>query len=197
MSLLFESILVENGELKNLELHRQRMQKSAWELFGLKKKWQEIFDIKIVKNNKKQKCKIFYNSKITSIEIENYTPKRIIKIIPVIDNELYYKFKYTNRLAIEQYTKNLKQGEEPIFIQQGLITDSSFSNLAFWNGNEWHTPYKTLLNGTRRQFLLNQKMLIEKDIFWNELRNYKKIAFINAMNNIGENELQIDENMIF
>ncbi|MBP6455350.1 MAG: aminotransferase class IV [Chitinophagaceae bacterium] len=191
MSLLFESILVENGELKNLELHQQRMQKSAWELFRLKKNWAEIFEIKVVKNKEKQKCKIFYDTKITSIEIEKYTPKKIKKIVPIIDNELYYKYKYANRLAIEQYTKNLIPGEEPIFIKNGLISDSSYSNLVFWNGNEWHTPKKPLLNGTRRQLLLHNKSIFETSIVWDDLIKYKKISFINALNDLGGNEIDL------
>ncbi len=189
MSLLFESILVENGELKNVEWHRRRMQKSVLDIFKIKKYWNEIVELNALKKKEKYKCKIIYNTEIISIAFEKYKPKIIKKIIPIIDNDIDYSYKYLDRKAIEKHTKKLNIDEECIFIKHGYITDSSYSNLAFWTGKEWHTPIKPMLNGTRRQYLLENNLIVEKNISWSEMYKYKKISFINALNNLGENEI--------
>ena len=46
------------------------------------------------------------------------------------------------------------------------------------------TPDTYLLNGSMRQFLLKTKRIIEKPIREEEISDYEKMYFINAMNPI-------------
>jgi 4-amino-4-deoxychorismate lyase len=63
----------------------------------------------------------------------------------------------------------------------GLLTDASYANLVFFNGAEWHTPKTPMLEGTQRAKLIEQTVLIEKDIYVNQLSQYQSFKRINAM----------------
>jgi 4-amino-4-deoxychorismate lyase len=61
------------------------------------------------------------------------------------------------------------------------VTDTSIANVAFYKDGLWFTPKKPLLEGTTRARLLNAGKIIEKDIGVKELKNYSKVALMNAM----------------
>jgi 4-amino-4-deoxychorismate lyase len=79
--------------------------------------------------------------------------------------------------------------DEIILVKNGLITDTSYSNLAFFDGVQWYTPEHPLLNGVRRQALLKQKRVREKRITPDELGSFVKLSLINAMLDLGEVEV--------
>lgn len=94
---------------------------------------------------------------------------------------LDYTYKYLNREIFSQI-KNQTSGREPIILQNQFFTDSSFSNLVFFSKNgQWHTPKTFLLNGVKRQFLLERKIIFEKEISERDLSDYTHFKFINAM----------------
>lgn len=67
-----------------------------------------------------------------------------------------------------------------------MVTDSSFSNLAFYDSGKWFTPETFLLNGIMRQKLLADNIIHEKKIAVNDMKKYEKISFINSMLDLGE-----------
>ena len=63
------------------------------------------------------------------------------------------------------------------------------NDIALWNGSEWHTPAHPLLKGTRREELLRDGVIAERDIAVSALPEYRKICLFNAMLHFGEMEL--------
>lgn len=83
--------------------------------------------------------------------------------------------------------------EELIIVKNGIITDTSYANLVFYNGKEWHTPSRPLLQGTKRQKLIDEGKIKEREIRVHDLKKFTKCSLINAMLDIGEIELPVNK----
>ena len=70
---------------------------------------------------------------------------------------------------------------EILILKNGLITDVSFANIAFYDGKGWYTPDSPLLKGTKRAYYIEKGLLIEKRISPADLPKYQKARLINAM----------------
>jgi 4-amino-4-deoxychorismate lyase len=66
-------------------------------------------------------------------------------------------------------------------VQNGLITDTSISNLIFFDGKEWFTPANPILQGTCRDRLMAEGRLIAKEIRIDDLDLFIGCKLINAM----------------
>ena len=66
-------------------------------------------------------------------------------------------------------------------MRNGAITDTSYSNVAFFDGQKYVTPDTYLLNGTRRQYLLGEGLLMQRRITPSELCRFERVVLINAM----------------
>jgi len=77
-------------------------------------------------------------------------------------------------------------------IRNDLLTDTSYSNIALFDGENWITPKSPLLFGVNRAQLVAENKLIQKDIKVSELFNFQRISLFNAMIEFGEMEIQID-----
>jgi len=71
--------------------------------------------------------------------------------------------------------------DDIIIVKNGFVTDSFAANILFLDGVQWITPTTPLLNGTKRQFLLDQGIIAEKEIREEDIRTYQKVGLINAM----------------
>jgi 4-amino-4-deoxychorismate lyase len=74
-----------------------------------------------------------------------------------------------------------KSADEILIIKNGFVTDTSFSNIVFFDGIKWITPSTYLLNGTQRQQLLQQGAIIEEEIRPSDLKHFRFAKLINAM----------------
>src|SRR5690606_35168202 len=186
MSRLIESICIQNGEIRNLEFHQERVNRSRWKLFGLNE------DLNLKKyiephlgSDNKAKCRILYDEKIHSVERNPYQIRKIHSVKLIENNEMDYRFKLEDRTAFELMKDSVAE-DEIIIVKNGKITDTSYSNLVFFDGENWVTPKTFLLNGTMRQYLLNSNQIIEKEVFTNDLKNFQTFKLINAMMNLEE-----------
>ncbi|MGA1845684.1 aminotransferase class IV [Deferribacter abyssi] len=191
MSLLVETIKLKNGIFYNLDYHNKRFNRSRFELFRIKKEI-DLIDILQTTNYPTSglfKTRIIYDEKIVKIEFEEYQIKHIEKLKMVVNNNITYPYKFLNRQAFDTIKKNLSKNEEAIIVKNGFITDTTFSNLAFYDGQNWFTPKTYLLNGTKRQFYIDKKLLLESTITLHDLRKFLKVSLINTMLDIAEIEI--------
>ncbi len=185
MSLFFESIKIENRKPTNLSFHNERFNKTRRDVLKISNEI-NLKDVISVQDNLKNtiyKCRVFYDYEIHKVEFIEYVKKNISKLIIVHANLISYRYKYTDRSVIERLKRdNTKHKEEEILIvKNGLITDTSYSNVCFYDGIRWVTPIEPLLYGTQRSKLLKEKRIFEKEIWISDLPFYKQIKLINAM----------------
>lgn len=188
MSRLIESICIKNGSIRNLELHQKRINTSREKLFGFTDKLDVESLISHKKNSLKEneliyKCRVIYSQKIDCIEFIRYQMRVIKKIKLIENNEIDYSFKFENRIIFKELKR---ENDEILIVKNNQITDTSFSNIVFFDGEKWVTPVTCLLNGTMRQSLLQSGKVKEIEIKDGDLKYFKSFKLINAMMNLEE-----------
>ena len=179
MSLLLETIKIEDGNIENLSYHQIRFNKSRRELFNITDKTDLASFIKAPQKGL-YRCRIVYNKEIHTVEYIPYIPKDIKKL-KIVTSDINYNYKYTNRKELNTLLEKESGFDEIIIEKDGYLTDTTIANIAFYNGDKWFTPIQTLLDGTMRAKLLDEGFLHLKDIKREDLKNYSQIALMNSM----------------
>jgi 4-amino-4-deoxychorismate lyase len=175
--LLFETIKIKDGKIYNLNWHNKRCNKARKELFFK----QDLINLEeSIKAPLKGlfRCRIVYTEKIHSVDYIPYTPKTI-QTFKVVQSQLNYQYKFNNRTELN---KLLHPNYDEILIEKnGLLTDTSIANIAFYDGSKWITPKNPLLQGTIREKLLFENFLTRKNIKSTDIVNFSHFALMNAM----------------
>ena len=179
MPLILETIKIENAEVFNLSYHQKRFDKSRKELFNTQTHIELSSLIKPPLEGL-YRCRILYNNAVRSIEYLPYKEKPV-HTLKVVSSNISYPYKYADRDALNKLIEDNPDVDDIIIEKEGFITDTSIANLAFYDGEQWFTPKKPLLEGTQRAKLLDEGFLQTKDIKITEISNFKKVALMNAM----------------
>ena len=185
-----ESICCVNKELRNLDYHQARFDRTRSDNFNdiqpilLK----EIIQFPTELSDEKYKVRIVYDREIQSIEFQSYQIKPInsIKLFE-IDPKINYTYKYADRWFFDEYIKEA-QTDDLVLVKSNYITDCTYSNIVFFDGENWFTPRSVLLKGTMRESLLNEEKIKEKNIKISDLANFQSFKRINAMMNLEESQ---------
>jgi 4-amino-4-deoxychorismate lyase len=179
----FESIKLLDGKLHLLDLHCERLNRTRNAFF------ENLKDIDLGKElmipcEKKEglyKVKVVYAKYLESVVFDDYTIKEHRKIRLLEKPDIQYDFKFLDRENLTEDFSSDAEFDDIIFLKNGVVTDATYSNLAFFDGITWYTPQKCLLHGVKRKFLLDTGIITEKEILKEEIKDFQKIAFINAM----------------
>lgn len=184
-----ETIRLFYGCCSDLRYHRNRVLSSV----DNTSVWTEIeHAVKLIveryKNNALVKCSITYdNAGISDVICTDYNRRCIKALVPVEAHYIDYSLKYADRTELDALKRNLRPYEEPVIVKDGLITDTTFSNVVFEDENgRLFTPKVPLLCGTMRERLLDLGLVNLLDISVEELQRYRKVHLVNAMNGLGE-----------
>ena len=180
MCLFFESIKVLQGRAVNLDLHEDRLNRTRSELLGLTEKI-SLQHIKPTDRKSLQKCRVIYGEKIENIEFTPYIPKIIGHLRIVAADDFQYSYKFLDRRCFENLLTGISPGSDILIVKNNKITDTSYANIAFWDGVSWLTPAEPLLAGTKRESLLRKGLLNLADIRLKDLHLFKYAVMINAM----------------
>ena len=190
--LLLETIRIEDGVIHNLKYHQQRCNKSRQILFDS----HDVLDLFACIEAPKSglyRCRILYAEHLHSIEYIPYTPKEIHSL-KIVSSDIEYSLKYANRDALNALLASNQDVDEVIIEKKGYLSDTTMSNIAFFDGKQWVTPLNPLLEGTMRAKLIDEGFLHPKEIKREDLQNYSQVALMNAM--IGFKILNIDPHKI-
>jgi 4-amino-4-deoxychorismate lyase len=195
MCRFFESIKIKDGVVYRLKLHQERVNNAfaagypdedILSLF-------EIINQSVIPQSGIYKCRIVYDSDLISFEIAPYV-RREIKSLRMVDTDMEsYLYKQEDRTLFNEAFAKRGECDDVLLVKNGLLTDTSYSNIALYDGTNWFTPRIPLLYGVNRAELLESGKLIEKDIAATELKNYKQIALFNAMIEFGELILPVEQ----
>lgn len=195
---LIETLRVEEGRFLHPELHQKRMAESTQELFG--HSWYLDFASLSVPEHCRHglvKCRVLYDRTLRDLTFEPYTPRTIRSLrLVTAPPELDYHLKYADREALEKLRSLRQRCDEIIIVRNGALSDTSYSNLLFYDGNDYVTPDSYLLNGTRRQRLLREGRIREEHLTPHDLSRFKSAILINAMIGLEEN-ISVPVNQIY
>ena len=178
---LLESIRVENGKMCYREAHERRMNDSRKALFGLKEPLclsDTLLPQQLPYGT--YKCRIIYSDNIHTVEVQPYVIRSVRSLQLVECNDIDYSHKYENRGLFEQLSTT-KKADEIIIVKHGLLTDTTYSNIVFYDGKKWITPSSFLLNGTQRQRLLQTGRIVSAEIRPTDMKHFRYAKLINAM----------------
>lgn len=186
-----ETIRIEGGKAINLSLHEARMNATRMHFaphaapISLQK-WLDDAPI----SDERIKARVVYDvDRVCDTTFQTYKRREIQWLRMVEDNNINYTFKSTDRHELDRLLALRNGCDEVIIVKNGLITDTSFTNVAFFDGHKWVTPAQPLLNGTMRQWLLQCGQLTEAQITPASLASFHRIMLFNAM--IGAHELEL------
>ncbi|MEZ2413326.1 aminotransferase class IV [Muriicola sp. E247] len=177
-----ESIRLENGKFPLLEEHQLRLNKT-FNHFGHFNPFllDEIISVPEEYLNDLFKCRVVYDLQgKVSVEFVPYHIKKLSTFSLVDIGSADYPYKFEDRQWIMDLLHN-SEGDEIIMCRNGEITDSSYANLVFFDGNQWVTPKHPLLQGTQRARLLKANLIKERIIRERDIFKFQKFKCINAM----------------
>ncbi|HKK81416.1 MAG TPA: aminotransferase class IV [Prolixibacteraceae bacterium] len=183
MSQIVESIRIENKQFQNIDLHNERFQKARESMFN------ELDTIDLGKHiaipsdisNKRHKCRVTYDGNTLLYTIKPYHQRPVHSLRMVHIDHIDYSIKTDNREQLDKAFALRNGCDDIIIVKNGFITDAWAANIILFNGNKWHTPSTPLLRGIQREYLINTKKILVKDITEKDLCDYTKIKLINAM----------------
>uniref|UniRef100_UPI00404881F9 aminotransferase class IV family protein n=1 Tax=Aliarcobacter sp. TaxID=2321116 RepID=UPI00404881F9 len=171
----FETIKCEDFEVFNLEYHNKRVSNTIAMNLNLQ---EYIYPL----SSELLRCKLIYDeSGILEVNYFSYKKRDINNFKLLYSDEIEYSKKYLDRNKLDKLYENKENCDEIIIIKKGLVTDTSIANIAIFYDNTWLTPKTPLLFGTTRARLLDEKLLVEKDITVEMLKSCEKLALMNAM----------------
>ena len=193
MSLLIESIRLENGRFHRLQYHQARVNNAFAELYPSETPISLSSSLTKDKYPKSGlfKCRVLYNSGIQSVEFIPYVPKdpKTLKIIH--NNEIEYNHKFEDRSKINTLFEERQYCDDILIVKNGFVTDSSYSNIIFFDGYQWVTPNSPLLKGTMRQMLLDAAEVKPRPITLQDIPSFKSFRLINAMLGFDGPEIEV------
>lgn len=181
---LFESVCVAGAAVQHGAYHEQRFRASYRELFGKEPGFSlwEGLSLKGADPALTYKLRIRYNEFGTRWALAEYRSQLPETLRLVHDDRISYSLKYSDRQALERLITLRGGADDVLIVREGLVTDSSYCNILFWDGTGVKTPKRPLLEGTCRARLLGENRIGEADIPANGLDRYRAFQLVNALN---------------
>ncbi|MDF1570772.1 MAG: aminotransferase class IV family protein [Bacteroidales bacterium] len=194
---LFETIRIQDGVPQHLQWHQARLNDSYYRYF---KRFggpvlEEVIRVPEAYSQGTVKCKFFYNRSAHTAGFSHYTPKPVRSLKLVDGDHIEYSMKYTGRSSLDQLYSQKEDCDDILVVQNGRITDTSYTNIVLFNGEMWITPIYPLLQGTCRARLIREGRIREGDIRVEDLKHYRHFRLINAMLDFDAQE-DVDVNQI-
>ena len=174
-----ETIRCENGAAQYLTYHQLRVERSLKTLGS--SRLYDLTPLITPPDNRLYRCRIIYDESALNIEYILYQKRAIQTLQAIQADHLNYRLKYADRTDLDQLFIQRDDADDILIVQNGLVTDTSIANIAFFDGERWLTPKKPLLKGTTRARLLDEKKIFEHNIKVADLDNYTAFALMNAM----------------
>ncbi len=191
---LFETIKIIDGMVCNIGYHNARFNHARTALCGCSGSagLEDIIRVPPEYRKGVVKCKIVYSQDIETVEYARYE-KRVIRSLRIVtDDEIDYSSKYYDRSGIDKLLVSRNGCDDIIIVKNGVMTDSSFSNLVFDDGKNLLTPATPLLQGTKRDQLLSEGIIAADEIRPKDLKLFQSVYLVNAMLDLYECRVGID-----
>ncbi|MGB4413929.1 MAG: aminotransferase class IV [Paludibacter sp.] len=194
MCRVIESIKLQDGKFYRIALHQARVDKVFADFYPAVKPI-NLVEL-LIKSDFPEtgihKCRIVFDSEVQSLEYLPYV-RREIKSLKLVETDMEtLPYKIEDRTKLDIAFAKREACDDVLMIRNDLLTDTSYSNIALFDGENWITPKSPLLFGVNRAQLVAENKLIQNDIKVSELFNFQRISLFNAMIEFGEMEIQID-----
>ena len=184
-----ETIRLQNHRLYNMYCHQMRYGRTARHFFGGGYNVENLEEVAagFAGNEGVNKVRIVYDGAgIVSASCAPYRMKIIRSLRLVECGGIDYTYKYADRTALDNAMKLRGGCDNVVIVRDGLLTDTSYTNVALYDGSHWLTPARPLLQGTALMRLLGEGSLEARDIKAETVWDYSHIALFNSMIDFGK-----------
>lgn len=188
--MFIETIRLVDGKAQLLDYHQERMERSLRALSSSLSISLPMYVQNLIERTERPlegiyKLRFEYDTRgLYAGSITPYTPKQIDRLVPwEVDCLDFYEYKYRDRSRLNVHAEmKLTPNEEVVFTCQGMLSDTSYSNILLDMGDgQWLTPEQPLLRGVMRQYLLDTKQISEAPLDIEDLAHCCRFRLINAM----------------
>lgn len=189
MTEFLETLRVQEGVVLSPQIHNQRMHNSSSKMqsFDL-----ASIDVPLQYRHGIVKCSVVYSDKILDISFSQYSPREIRRLKVAECNTIDYHLKYADRRELNALRELRGECDDVLIVKNGLVTDTSFSNVVFRQDDRLFTPDTFLLNGCKRQELISKGTIEERKISLDDIKSYQCCYLINAMLDIEDNPFSVE-----
>lgn len=176
---LLETIRALDGVVSHLPYHQKRLENSLAKL-GFSNR----IDLGALLDPPKEglfRCRVIYDEHGAEVSYHSYAPRCMRSLRAVIDDAVVYDLKYADRSALDRLFALRGEADDVLIVKDGMVTDTTIANVAFFDGTRWLTPETPLLQGTTRARLLEEGLISEAPIFYADIDRYERCAVMNAM----------------
>lgn len=188
-----EAIAWRDGKAERLIYHQKRVEEAFRVLFPDKQPFmlKELLQSVDGPGTGLYKLRLEYGVEPGIMEFQEYRMRNVSSLQLVgIDHEPMY-YKATERDYIDRAFSKRGLCDDVLMVRDGLLTDSSYANIALFDGKKWLSPRIPLLYGTRRAYLVDHGQIEPADIKADDLVQFQRIRLFNAMIGFGELELPV------
>ena len=177
--LLLETIRIEEGKPLHLSYHQARFERTLRH-FGITSHTTLSSVIVPPDATATYRCRILYDTRIRSVEYLPYMPRPMHRF-KLVEADVDYNFKYADRSTFDELRQRFIGYDDLILVRNGMITDTTIANLAFFDGKRWLTPTQPLLSGTTRARLIDRGEIEPEPVTVDALSSFRGMALMNAM----------------
>lgn len=196
---LFESIRIFDGVPGLIEFHQRRMDYSYRLLYDKPNPF-FLSDIIIKENTRLKKLvklKVSYSEENYTCDFFLYN-RRIINSIKCVDVGKYnYNLKYTDRSFINGLRDKNNCYDDILMIKNDFVTDTSYCNIIFYDGDNWYVPLEPLFKGVQREFLIHKKLIKELRIRLKDISKFESFKLVNSMITFSDSEVRSTKKIHF
>ena len=200
MCQFIETMCVEQGKIINLDYHLERIKNTRKHFWDTEKTVPtDQLSALAATQNCRAKLRFTYDKEnIYDLSCTPYKTRKIERLKLLESNDIEYRYKSVDRSVINLLKAQTELTDEIIIVKQNRLTDTSYTNIALFDGSQWITSSTPLLKGTRRAQLLDAGRLIEREVLATDLKSFQSISLINAMMDLEELVLSISsiENLL-
>ena len=181
--MFLETIRIQDGHARHVADHIDRMRRTALH-FGFTAPALPADLDALVPHTLRTgivRCRIVYGHTLREITFTPYRRRRLERLIAVDAGAMDYAFKYADRSPLARPQIPLTEADELLFVRDGYVTDTSYTNLILRRGDELVTPDTFLLDGTCRRRLLRTAQVRTAQVRLSDLTAYDELLLVNAM----------------
>lgn len=137
------------------------------------------------------KLRLEYDFQLRRLEFQEYRMRKVesLQLVAIVREPMLYKS--SAREFIDLAFKQRGECDDVVLVREGLLTDTSYANIALFDGRKWVSPRVPLLYGTRRAYLLDRGVIETADIRVEDISRFRLIRLFNALIDFGELELPV------
>ncbi len=180
---LLESIRWSDGRAELLHLHQERVDRSRARYYAKAPafKLARVIGELDLPAEGLFKLRLIYGAGLQHWEVQPYRIREVRSLRVIEADALRYGRKYADRGGLDELFANRGRCDDVLIVQRDHLTDSTYANLAFHDGQHWYTPGWPLLRGTRREELIRRGVIRPTVIRLRDLYKFEQVRLINAM----------------